>query len=59
MLPQIKQIQRFVVDWQDEQADKVGADGLANGIERVEEAALGWDDRSVCEYRHTGHLALF
>lgn len=49
MLPQIRQIQRLVVDSQDEQADRVGAEGLANGMERVEEEVLGCDDRSVCE----------
>jgi len=55
MLPQIRHIQRLVVDWHAEQADRVGAAGFANGIERVEEAVLGCDDISVCEYRHTGH----
>jgi hypothetical protein len=49
MLPQMRQIQRLVVDSQAEQADRVGAEGLANGIERVEEAELGCDDISVCE----------
>jgi hypothetical protein len=56
MLPQIRQIQRLVVDSQEEHADKVGADGFANGMEGAEEETLGCDDMSVCEYRHTGHL---
>jgi hypothetical protein len=44
------------VDSHTEQAERVGAVGLANGMERGEDAALGWDDMRVCEYRHTGHL---
>jgi hypothetical protein len=56
-LPQIRQIQRFVVDEQEPQTERVGVEGLAKGMETEEEAdAVGCDDKRVCEYRQTGHL---
>jgi len=57
MLPQIRQIQRFVVDEQDAQTESVGVEGLAKGTETEEEAdAVGCEDKRFCEYRQTGHL---
>ncbi|KAJ7715360.1 hypothetical protein DFH07DRAFT_974194 [Mycena maculata] len=37
----IRQIQRLVIDSQDEQAERVGAEGLENGMEREEEDEVG------------------
>lgn len=50
MFPQIKQIQRLVVDEQEEQEDNVGVDGLAKGmgtVDRVDAEDVGWEDRRV------------
>jgi hypothetical protein len=58
MLPQIRQIQRFVVDEQEAQTERVGVEGLAKGIgtvDRVDEE-VGCDERRVWEYRQTGQL---
>jgi hypothetical protein len=59
MLPQMRQIQRFVVDEQSTQEERVGVDGLAKGIGRAERVVLddvGCDERRVWEYRQTGQL---
>lgn len=59
MFPQIKQIQRFVVEEHIEQLDMVGLEVSENGIglvPRVDVDGVGCEDRSVWEYRHTGHL---
>ena len=67
MLPQIKQIQRFellaeeaepgVGGGQAEQyeVEAVDVNGMGT-LERDVFAEVGWEDISVCEYRHTGHL---
>lgn len=56
MFPQIKQIQRFVVDAQDEQEESGVVVGVENGIVREdEEDDAGWEESKFCEYRHTGH----
>jgi hypothetical protein len=59
MLPQMRQIQRLVVEAQSAQEDRVGVDGLAKGIGREERDVLedvGCEERSVWEYLHTGQL---
>lgn len=57
MFPQTRHIHRFAVAEQSPHVDRVD-EGFVNGagIEDREFAGVGWDDRSVCEYRHTGHL---
>lgn len=57
MFPQIRQIQRFAVAEQSAHVDNV-EEGFVNGVGMDERAfaGVGWDDKSVCEYRHTGHL---
>lgn len=50
MLPQIRQIQRFVVEEQAEHEDRGKLDGLAKGIgcdDRAEVDDVGCDDKSV------------
>jgi hypothetical protein len=58
MFPQIRQIQRLVVEEHVEQDASVGAEGFANGIGTLDlaEDADGCEERSVCEYRQTGQL---
>lgn len=58
MLPQMRHIQRLVVDEQVEQRDKVGLDVSENGIGLVPRAenVVGCDDKRVCEYLQTGQL---
>jgi len=50
MLPQMRHIQRFVVEEQQEQTDWLEKVGLAKGMEcedRGEDKEEGWDDKSV------------
>ena len=57
MLPQIRQIQRFVVLSQSAQcARSLGAIDEEKGIGRVVLEDVGCEERRVWEYRHTGHL---
>ncbi len=58
MFPQMRQIQRFVVDEQAEHDDMLAVDGLAKGmgVGRVEEEDSGWDDMRFWEYLQTGQL---
>jgi len=56
MLPHIKHIHKFV---EEEQSAHVEREGVAfeNGIGREREVdEVGCEERSVCEYRQTGHL---
>lgn len=44
---------------QAEQMERGGEEGFAKGIlAREVEEEVGWDDKRVCEYRHTGQLDL-
>lgn len=55
MFPQMRHIQRFVVDGQSEQVEMDGVAAFANGMVR-ERDVVGWEDSNVWEYRQTGHL---
>jgi len=57
MFPQMRQIQRLVVEGQSAQDERVGVDGFAKGIGRVvSDDDLGCEESRVWEYRHTGQL---
>ena len=60
MLPQIRQIQRFVVEPHVEHWESVGLDSVENGIgrEALVDDVAGCDDSNVWEYLQTGHLRM-
>lgn len=57
MFPQMRQIQRFVVELQEAHVDRVGSvevDGAE--VERERDVDVGGGLWWVCEYRQTGQL---